>query len=466
MTMNRNWTAVALLAVLAGGIRAQAAPVPDDFAFAIPLEVDGDGAIYSLELPAAVYRSVVQGVKVDLRVFNSRGEVVPHRIEAPAVPGPGQDVRGAALFPLHRPAGAAAGTVPRVHVTTDARGTIIDISGSAPARGEERPWAWLVDLGEDWQRVQALHLQWAQAGDRPRMSHVRIEYSGDLAHWQPLVARAAVGRLEFGGRVLERKRVELPRSPARYLRLVPEAPRDFPRLQGITAVRSVGPRPAPLRWTPAQPVAGPGEGAPAAWVFDAGGRFPVERVRVRLPEVNSVAEVVVSGRDGAQDAWRVRSRGLVYRLRLDGGELVQEEVPVGAAVTHRQWRVELLGEGGTGNAAPALELGWRPHRLLFVARGDAPFRLAYGSARVGPPRGVVAPLLDAVRRDGGGQLIKRARAGAPVVLGGESRLVPPPPERVVPWRRWILWAVLVAGVLLVAGLVRGLYRELRGSGDH
>ncbi len=466
MTMKKAKAAAVLLAVLAGGARAQAGPAPADFAFAIPLEVDGDGAIYALPLPEAVYRAVAQGVEVDLRVFNSRGEVVPHRLEAPAAPGPGRKLRQVPVFPLHRPAGEAAGpggTVPRVHVTTDARGSIIDISGSAPARGEDRPWAWLVDLGESPGAVRALLLHWARAEDAPRMGAVKVEQSEDLARWRPLVPRAAVGRLEFGGRVLERNRVELPRAPARYLRLVPEEAGAFPRLRGVTAVRGTGPRPAPLHWTPARRVRGPVGQGPPAWEFDTGGRFPVERVRVRLPEVNSVAEVVVSARDGAQDAWRVRGRGLVYRLRLDGGELVQEEVPVAAAIVHRRWRVELLGEGGTGNLPPALELGWRPHRLLFVARGDAPFRLAYGSARVGPPRGVVAPLLDAVQRDGNSrQFVKQARAGTPVTLGGEDRLRP---ERVVPWRRWILWAVLVAGVLLVAGLVRGLYREFsRGTG--
>ena len=49
-----------------------------DFAYGYTLEVDGDGAIYSLTLPEAVYHGLTRTDRGDLRVFNSQGVAVPH----------------------------------------------------------------------------------------------------------------------------------------------------------------------------------------------------------------------------------------------------------------------------------------------------------------------------------------------------------------------------------------------------
>ena len=59
--MKRLTICVGLVGLLMiGSINGIAAPKPDDFAYGLTLEVDGDGAIYELSIPRMVYEAVVQ----------------------------------------------------------------------------------------------------------------------------------------------------------------------------------------------------------------------------------------------------------------------------------------------------------------------------------------------------------------------------------------------------------------------
>ena len=72
-----------------------------DFAYGIPLEVDGDGAIYSLPLPQEVYRYTTRKDLGDVRIFNGYGEVVPHMLQ------PGKSYQEVPREPDHGRIGAA-----------------------------------------------------------------------------------------------------------------------------------------------------------------------------------------------------------------------------------------------------------------------------------------------------------------------------------------------------------------------
>jgi len=67
---------------------------PQDFAYAVPLQFEGQDALYQATLPLSVYQNTVRSDLGDLRVFNAQGEVVPHMLRQPE-------------RSQHQPAGAA-----------------------------------------------------------------------------------------------------------------------------------------------------------------------------------------------------------------------------------------------------------------------------------------------------------------------------------------------------------------------
>jgi hypothetical protein len=68
-------------------------------------------------------------------------------------------------------------------------------------------------------------------------------------------------------------------------------------------------------------------------------------------------------------------------------------------------------------------------------------------------------LQQAIKMESSSQMIGRAALGKRITLGGESALQSP--TQPVPWKKWLLWIVLLLGVGLLAFMVRSLTKEIR-----
>jgi hypothetical protein len=168
-------------------------------------------------------------------------------------------------------------------------------------------------------------------------------------------------------------------------------------------------------------------------------------------------------RSDSSQPWQLRHQGLFYDLEREGHRLRSEPVKL-SPLGHSMWRLEVeQSGGGLGSGIPQLEVTWHPQRLLFIARGEMPFTLAFGPQQTEAQKVTIDPLLR--RINGGGAsagLIKSAAAGERFELGGEARLKPPTPP--LPWQKWLLWAVLLLGVTVLALMVRSLYRQMVREG--
>lgn len=433
-------------------------PVLEDFAFGVVLEPEGAGAVYRVTLPEVVYRRSTRSDQGDIRVFNGSGEPVPHAIRRPDTPDAGEEAASTPLsfFPLFRTPSGDDGDI-LLQIITDDTGAILRTRSKN--RGEaETPRAYLVDVGEPAEPPDELWLDWTQTGDS-MVATVSISASRDLDRWVPLVPSATLVRLRYGDHRLRRQTIRLPRRNARYLRISWPAEARSARITAVEArflpkpglpsrrhIRITG-RPA-------------GEEKPV-FEFDAEGRFPVDEVTVLLPEPNSLVQGDLFSRPREKAEWRLRDQGIFYHLMVDHSELVSEPAAV-PSVSDRYWRLEIRSEEtGLGGSPPVLKLGYIPHELLFLARGEGPFTLAFGSYRAEPATAPANPLLQVLDREESGGLIRRASIGEVVSLTGEEALIPPPPA--LPWKRYLLWAVLILGVSTVGWMAWGLYRRMQST---
>ncbi len=440
-----------LAAALAGAV--QAADM-GDFAYGYALEIDGDGAIYGVDLPEAVYGGLTRADGGDLRVFNGAGEAVPHSIERAPDPGT-RSLPPVALpvFPLYGEAGGAAATAGQdVRITTDGSGTIVDIDyGEGMEQPPARLRGYLMDGSGLDRSPRTLRVEWPpDQGDF--LATVRLEHSADLTRWQPLVAQATLGHLRFGDHTLIRRRIELPAAPFRYLRLRFEdgPPFEVSRVQAHFPERR---QPRERQWTAFAVTGTDDEGR---YWFDTRAVLPADRINLDLPTSNTLARVRIESAPDRHGPWTGRHDGLVYDLKVDGQRLSTPDIRLDPT-THRHWRLELPGEDGIAGSAMELRLGWVRERLLFVAQGEGPFVLAYGSGRV-DRADTPLPRLMGVEEIRQRRLIKTARLGPPLALGDQSRLEPPTPP--ADWKRLSLWATLVLGVVLLGWMALRLYRDM------
>lgn len=419
---------------------------------------------YTLRLPAAVYAGVERSDLGDLRVLNGLGEPVPYAF-LPREPSGKAPVQAAPakLFPLYgREAQGVEGV--KLDVVRSAGGTVIRLAESPKTKTAGRKLlGYIADAGEDEKPIEALALDWrAPAGFN---GSAKVEASDDLARWQTLVQDAPILDLAHAGERLERRRIELRGRKARYLRLsFARVPEGF-TLRGVRVERR-GARAEPEReW---KRLAAAQAAARDEYRFEAGGRYPADRIRLRLPQQNTVARVQIYSRDADEQPWRHRASATVYRLQRDGAAVTNPEVPV-PAVADRHWRVKADPRGGgLGAGAVALELGWIPHELVFAARGAAPFALEFGQRRAGPEALPIASVVPGFEADKplAAQL---ATVGAAEPAGAQAEFLSDP----LGWLRamlgggrgktWLLWLVLGAGVLAVAWMALRLLRELGGK---
>jgi hypothetical protein len=290
---------------------------------------------------------------------------------------------------------------------------------------------------------------------------VQLDSSNDLNNWQTQVGSATLAELRFGGHTLLRKRIIVPRGihQKTYLRLSWPVGKDGVRLTAVKAgynrEEQVHPRTALTLAGKALPVT---EQGAARYLYDSKGFFPVDQLRIRLPEQNSLSQVSVFSKADEEASWHRRASLLAYRLTVEEVNMESENLAINRT-TDRYWLLELADNSGI-HQAPTLELGWLPGQLLFMAQGEKPYTVAYGRAGLGAARSQVDRLLKAVDPQSEKKLVASAQAGPQKILGGEARLET---AEELPWRRWLLWVVLVSGVLVVGMMALKLYKEMNGQ---
>jgi hypothetical protein len=257
--------------------------------------------------------------------------------------------------------------------------------------------------------------------------------------------------------------ITLPPVAQRYLRIDwPDALRDV-RLTGVGIVFAPVTQSLERRTQRVDGALDVSEDATSGYMFDTGGAWPIDRVRLVFEDRNRVLDARLLSRASPDREWRVRHTGAFYRLERNGAILASDFALL-PTTSDRYWRLEPTTPQELTGSVPPLEIGWVPHRLVFVRQGDPPFTIAFGSAIVESPGQASERLLSVVERASGtsgteiGALVSPARASEVFTLGGPGRLDPPPPP--VPWRTWILWGVLCAGVVLLVWMVWRLARQM------
>ncbi|OGI62427.1 MAG: hypothetical protein A2W18_13325 [Candidatus Muproteobacteria bacterium RBG_16_60_9] len=301
----------------------------------------------------------------------------------------------------------------------------------------------------------ALSFQWHAEGSNGNLRRITIEASEDLKNWRTL-AQGILAKLERDGQILERNRVELPTQRVKYLRILPSDATSNSELTLSAVTGEFSTQIDPLRnWLTLAPQT---SDKPEEQRYILSGKMAVDRTRIALAP-NSVARVSVMYRANDGDTWLHAGQKTVYRLDTSGAVIKDEEIRFGRGIVATQWLIRQTGRSGSGlSQITALELGWVPHDLVFVARGGGPFSLAYGKSGLQPVDDGIDELLRQSKRDDQQRVeIGEATLEAARELKGERAL-----QRswTAGWKSWLLWAVLLLGVGLLAYLALRIGKQI------
>jgi len=422
------------------------------------LELQRQAAYYTFEVPQPVYAASQRDDLGDVRVFNGAHERVPYSLEAPRKSEQPLVERPVRWFPVPAPAkGAAADGPLGLTIAPDGSLRLSPAQAqSANGRSSERT-SDIVDTGSSTTAITALVISL----NGIFQGRLTIEASDDLRSWR-YVADTALLRLIFDGEILTQQRIPLGHLDARFLRLnwrdgAPEIAAMVAEEAGPIPVAAVPQR----QWRDFDVRQGD---VPGQYFFTTDGAYPLDLLRLQLPQTNTVARLQVWSRQNvkdswqhrgqaqgswqrrgqAQDLWQHRGQAVAYRLQSKGGE---EQVSPPLAVERsadREWRIDVdMRGGGLGAGALKVAGGWHPNVLTFVARGEPPFSLGVGNDRLWS---------QAVSRDelmiSAASNLAQAHLGA-AIEPPQAVAAPPPPAPAPDTdasRRIILWVALTLAV--------------------
>ncbi len=450
---------VAAVAVAAASATATVATTMEKYAWQWPLTLArADSGIHQIELTPAIYESITDPQLADLAVLDAQGHAVPASLQAPVGVQEGAP-RSVPLPWYPAPATPSTATPPRWRIRAESAAgqgvqrietEVLD----APA-GTTTATDILIDARPADARIQALELAWPGATDAIDARY-RLDGSDDLDQWAPL-REGRLLDLDNQGHRIRNQRIDLDGIPQHhYYRVRPLDAGRWPAIEAVQATLVPERAHAPVQWRELTGTAVPASNGSIV-EFENPGRFPISLVDIRVA-ANSTSDWSLESRDHPDRSWQRRLPTQVYYQLTDAGESSRSmPVELGAAHRDRHWR---LVSTTVIRQAPALHLGYRAETLVFLAQGEAPFTLVAGSAAARRPQAPVADVLASQRaRHGADWTPPSAAAGERVVRDGEAALQAPAVKAKRDWQIWLLWAVLILGAALVAGLALSLLRR-------
>jgi hypothetical protein len=448
---------VALCAALAHADALQ----PREFAWRAPLEVPAGASLARAEVPAPALMRLHSRDARDLRIFNAAGEPVPFApMEPPrAPPPPAARTGNYPALPLFSPVAGARQPKGSMQVRIDdpgqQRSVWVQMDGAQVADAPKLN-AVLFATKDEKNLLSGVDVQATLPANTPvRMSAFS---SADLAQWTPLPVRGRLYRFDGAGAPVNMT-LEFERPvnlEDRYLRL------DWHGQEGVevTGVAGVIAQEAQTPVRVRGELQAPQAAAAGAVELATGFLTPMAGLALSTPTNNALLPVRILGRNDASQPWRLLGQTVVYRLGATGSEAVNPPVNLYGASASRL-RIESTNGSDLGAARLQASAEFEPMRLVFVATGAGPFELAAGRADTPPaalPLATIAGALgprkveDLPAAGVGAATIQAAQAGplARVWPGGEA-----------PTKTTVLWAVLIAGVLMLAAVAWSLLRQLK-----
>ena len=408
---------------------------PDAYALQLPLEPAAGGALQRLALPAEALVAVRRADLGDIRVFDSRGKLVPIAL----VEEGADDSRRSASVPVYPVVGPASalgdsGLSIRIEGNNVARVVTVD-SSALPVSKAAPPAAVLLDTRALREPATAIALDVGIPAGKPVT--LTLLTSANLKDWEPLAEkvlfRPGDGLALLGGATVALPGVDL---RDRYVGI---------SWGGATGVMLRG---ASVITSTAAPPARTAVSSSAVSLanahelrFDLPDMARLAAIRLTEAASDGVIPAKLFGRDHAEDPWVLLS---ATTLRPgDGANLLDLSGP--PMTSYR-----ILADSRTAgfSAPPTLELLFDPVELLVALSGTSPYQLAVGQGAAPAtyltlteiaPQGNPLKLADLPRAK------VTAPSGPPLVValrtGASDDALDP--------RKLMLWAALLLGTMVL-----------------
>lgn len=434
------------VALLAFSSNVYAEANAEDFHFKASLTA-GSESLQSVELPWSVMSNLLQKNQQDLRVYNAEQQAVPFAVRYLSVNQQAeQQTRTLNFFPmgdieklgtiLEKEASNGRYKMIKL-IKTGQRYLIID----NPRLDDSQRRLPLQSLTLDWQNLR----HWLPKS-------LKVEVSNNLSQWKTVGIEALPYRLSEGGTALENKVLSF-KAPItqRFIRL--SGGEDFnPLLESLKNVSALYRQVRvanDLNWNAVKLQA---TEQTHQFQYAVLPSLPVQQWRFHDLAAGSLYKGKFSARYEHYAAeknasWGSRRSFSQYTLQTEAGLIRSKDVNAKHLSRTDAWRFD-FDQLINGDSPPKLALGWKPMEVVFVAQGNGPFELRYGSRS--------AAVVSRLSLDGVLGQVKPEKISIKETL----QLSTVEKEKDGSLYKYLLWGLLAAAVLMLIFMAKGLLRDM------
>ena len=433
-------------ALIALGCGVYADVKPEAFHFKATL-ASGSESLRSVELPWSVMSNLLQHNQQDLQVFNAEQQAVPFAIRYQRL-SKAEEYRTRPLNFFSMGDIEKLGTILEKEADNGRYKTIKLTQTGKRYLIIDNP---KLDENERQLPLQSLTLNWENLNHWLPKS-LKIEVSDNLAQWRSVSIKALPYRLSEGGTALENKVLSVKQPiTQRFIRL--SGAEDFePLLKSLKSVSAQYQQQNvtdDLNWNPVSLKATDQEDQ---YQLDLPPSLPIRRWHLDNLTAGSLYKGQLSARydhysQKKNAQWRNQSSFLQYKLQTEAGLIESKPVNTKTHARIDAWRFD-FDQLLNGDSVPQVSLGWQPMEVVFVAQGTGPFELHYGSHLA---KAVAQLKLDGVL----GQVTPEK-----VVIKTTVQLSEVTMKDDGSQYKYLLWGLLVAAVLMLLFMAKGLLKEM------
>ena len=423
---------------------ATAATKVEEFAFSATLDTSTN-ELQKIELPLDVVLAVTKPDLRDVAVFNVDGKPLPHAV----MKAPRTRVDRSIELPFHEFShfqSRHSRTVTTREQNRDA-GTELETTETVAVQSVRKDYLIELKPGDFNWTIDRIDLRWEHE-PAEQLLEVRIETGNDIDNLRTFKSRKRLTNLESDD--ADWRGIDnLPRK-IKYLRIKPVGDVSRFEIQSVVGhYREIEDAPtATYRFQPERIE----EENRSLYTFEFPSRVPSRLMRIVPSDRHSVIQV---------DSWalwpRVEERTQIHfgvrQHNIDGSE-----VKPSSPMTLSQRNIERIWFAPRSEltSPPTVELIYPQYEVLFLGDGNGPYTLAWGNHEAGQEasdlRGLLQDDLNVAR-------LRAASVSVTAIQesGGAERLAPQP---VLPWQKWLLWALLVGAAILTGLMAIRLYREM------
>jgi hypothetical protein len=301
------------------------------------------------------------------------------------------------------------------------------------------------NLPADW-RASSIGLNADTAAGE--LQHIVIDTSSNLTDWQTVVSDAVITQLSLPNQTLSQSTVELPNINLhnQYLRISWHTPNAV-KMHSANLIGSNQTAQTKHELVRIEPVKNSSNTSSS---FGFGQTTHITGIELQS-KTNGLVPVQVLGRSAPEAPWQPLASGTVFQLTQNGTTSINGAFVFDATIT--ELRIDALNNTKLPADLTA-SIRTQPKQLAFIHSGTPPYALHIGANPAN-----IAPLNIA-------QLMPNYHTGdesalpfASVNANEQTALNHAPAKK-----SYVLWAVLFAGVFLLAAMVWVILRQMRARG--